>query len=166
MFKSLGWIYLFTSNSTLLQLLLNPFNIFYLNNTLSLLFNLPTAVPFTRELKTIAKETIFSYLSQKYVCYAKPACLVFQNLMKPVDSVAVYEVVSISSFLLISMLFQVMFKNAFPFASKQAKSFLHSRDSDCLVFTQSDLVEDCFMTVSLMFTICLSRKIALKGNSL
>lgn len=50
---------------------------------------------------------------------------------------------------LVGVLFQVTF-NTFPFAVKQAKFFLHSQDSDCLVVAQSDLVEDCFMTMNLI----------------
>ena len=48
------------------------------------------------------------------------------------------------------MLFQVTFKNTFPFEAKQDKFFLHSQDSDCLVVTQSDPVEACFTTMDLI----------------
>lgn len=44
----------------------------------------------------------------------------------------------------ISVLFQVRFKNTFPFAAKQAKFFLYSQDSHYLVMTQNDLVEDFY----------------------
>lgn len=60
MSNSHRWIFFFP-NSILHQLLLNPFNILYFKNILYFLFNLPTLVVFTRELKTMARETIFTY---------------------------------------------------------------------------------------------------------
>lgn len=61
MSNSHRYIYLFFSNSIYHHLLLNHFSIFYLNNILYLPFNLPTIVVFTRELKAMARETIFIY---------------------------------------------------------------------------------------------------------
>lgn len=58
MSNSHKWI--FFPNSILHQLLLNPFNILHFKNILYFLFNLPTVVVFTRELKTMARETIFT----------------------------------------------------------------------------------------------------------